>query len=740
MLFDTPKAAHPAPTRKGATADRSTRRDGAREGNAAAEDGTVVDRDRYPRGVAAREADRVAEGGMPLGTVEPQPDASPRGTTDGIDDGAAGRGLVRGRRSQPRGATGGIDAEATAPDGGKLDSDMPRGATGGIDDGAAAVGVLEGAISRVRSVDAVGLAPPEIAACLASVVKLRSAVDALEAKLVAEADRLGKPCIDAERVLRDAGCSVPAAKRSIHRARVLDSMPRTAETLSAGKITVEHADALVRAAEFSGAEAVEGSGGLLAAAVASNPERTRRVASKWVRSRGEGLSVEDRHARQRRLRSLGFGQSDEGMLRAFVLMDSVAGAAFRSVIDDTAQKFHDADRARQNRGGSQARTFAQCRVDALEALVNGNSGRGSTDASPRRPNPGSDAGASNRRRCSPAAPPAFRASALGLAAPNADARPHANDCDTVPSGSVSDGDSIADGSLPPAPGMEMPPSRAPRDSSTVDGSLLAAAGIEAPPEASPRDDNADCSEQPPTELAPTTSSTASSTASVSAGLRRRNQILIVADLQAILGNEPTDAPARGASSASGLHGLTGRGEKTGNDLSRELGNESGRYGAFSPPRGAGNDLRREPGNKSTTNETSVGESADAGSEHILIPGGGPLPRQVLERLACGADFFGLVFDGPGTPLWHGRLVRTATDAQWRALVARDRHCVLCDLGPQWCEAHHVVPWQPPALGPTDIDNLALLCGNCHDDLHATGAQLRRGPHNTWHRRQHPQRE
>ena len=89
----------------------------------------------------------------------------------------------------------------------------------------------------------------------------------------------------------------------------------------------------------------------------------------------------------------------------------------------------------------------------------------------------------------------------------------------------------------------------------------------------------------------------------------------------------------------------------------------------------------------------------------------------LERLACGAELFGLLFSGDGEPLWHGRGERAATDAQRRALVARDGGCVLCAAEPAWCEAHHIVPWAKPGEGPTDIDNLALLCNACHHRLH-----------------------
>ena len=114
-----------------------------------------------------------------------------------------------------------------------------------------------------------------------------------------------------------------------------------------------------------------------------------------------------------------------------------------------------------------------------------------------------------------------------------------------------------------------------------------------------------------------------------------------------------------------------------------------------------------------------------------IPGVGPIPQSELERLTCDAELFGLLFSGDGEPLWHGRGKRTATDAQRRSLVARDGGCVLCAAEPAWCEAHHIVPWAKPTEGPTDIDNLALLCNACHHRLHDHKHVLVRCADNTW---------
>lgn len=98
-------------------------------------------------------------------------------------------------------------------------------------------------------------------------------------------------------------------------------------------------------------------------------------------------------------------------------------------------------------------------------------------------------------------------------------------------------------------------------------------------------------------------------------------------------------------------------------------------------------------------------------------------RAEAERLACVSDLFGLVLDGDGEPLWHGRRKRRATDAQLRTLKVRDGGCVICGARPSMCEAHHVVHWEGPGKGPTDVDNLVLLCRHHHHQLHDRGLRL-----------------
>ena len=124
----------------------------------------------------------------------------------------------------------------------------------------------------------------------------------------------------------------------------------------------------------------------------------------------------------------------------------------------------------------------------------------------------------------------------------------------------------------------------------------------------------------------------------------------------------------------------------------------------------------------------TGADPDARCE---ISGTGPIPRSELERLACESELFGALFSRNGLPLWHGRRVRTVTPQQWRMLIARDRGCVLCAAGPSYCHAHHIVAWTAPAEGPTDIDNLVLVCNRHHHHIHQYNLTLIRQPDGQW---------
>ncbi|MBM4520225.1 DUF222 domain-containing protein [Rhodococcus hoagii] len=99
-----------------------------------------------------------------------------------------------------------------------------------------------------------------------------------------------------------------------------------------------------------------------------------------------------------------------------------------------------------------------------------------------------------------------------------------------------------------------------------------------------------------------------------------------------------------------------------------------------------------------------------------LPHTGPLSIATARRLACDCHLTPIVMDD-GVPLNLGRTSRTVSKKQRRALIARDHGCAFpgCGTPPAHCEGHHVKHWADG--GPTDLDNLVLLCRYHHQLLH-----------------------
>ena len=108
-------------------------------------------------------------------------------------------------------------------------------------------------------------------------------------------------------------------------------------------------------------------------------------------------------------------------------------------------------------------------------------------------------------------------------------------------------------------------------------------------------------------------------------------------------------------------------------------------------------------------------SADGTRDFAEIAGGAVIPQSVLEEHMCNARVAGVVFSDKGVPLWHGHTKTIATEAQFRALIAKYGGCAGCGAPPLLCQAHHIRP--VARGGATDITNMIPLCWHCHHKVH-----------------------
>jgi hypothetical protein len=100
-----------------------------------------------------------------------------------------------------------------------------------------------------------------------------------------------------------------------------------------------------------------------------------------------------------------------------------------------------------------------------------------------------------------------------------------------------------------------------------------------------------------------------------------------------------------------------------------------------------------------------------------LDGGTPVPQSTLQRWLCDSSIGRVVMAGSSVPVDLGRTTYTPSAAQRRALIARDRGCIVpgCKRKARWCDAHHVVPFPQ---GPTNVANMVLMCKRHHKQVHA----------------------
>jgi Domain of unknown function (DUF222)/HNH endonuclease len=128
-------------------------------------------------------------------------------------------------------------------------------------------------------------------------------------------------------------------------------------------------------------------------------------------------------------------------------------------------------------------------------------------------------------------------------------------------------------------------------------------------------------------------------------------------------------------------------------------------------------------------ETSDTSSGDVPAETPAdptchLPDVGPVEAETARRFACDSDIVGAVVDRHGDVLALGRTQRFVSRAQRRALMIRDQLCRFPGCArTRHLKAHHIVAWSRG--GPTDLNNLILLCQAHHTAVHEGGMRIER---------------
>jgi Domain of unknown function (DUF222) len=97
---------------------------------------------------------------------------------------------------------------------------------------------------------------------------------------------------------------------------------------------------------------------------------------------------------------------------------------------------------------------------------------------------------------------------------------------------------------------------------------------------------------------------------------------------------------------------------------------------------------------------------------------GLVDAEVMRRLACDATLVVALDDDVGHTMYEGRARRVPTATQRREIWRRDRHCRFPGCANALFVNPHHLRWWKRDRGPTDLDNLALLCEHHHHLIHS----------------------
>ncbi|MCY3851703.1 MAG: DUF222 domain-containing protein [Acidimicrobiaceae bacterium] len=228
--------------------------------------------------------------------------------------------------------------------------------------------MFDSLVQQAKSIGTSGLSRSDLAGLVEGAGRVIAAFSALQTRCAIEIEALGDGGVNSKTVLRESGrMSTRSANSVAKTAAGLAEMPRLAESLAKGTITVEHATAAVGAAAKTSAKQVDDELAPLAekSSVDAFVEHSRR----WA-NRNQPDDGADAYQRQRRNRSFKDWVNDAGMGVLVAELDQVSYQQVRKAISAEYDRLWRDDGGRDGTP-DEVRTPTQRRADAFTSLISG---------------------------------------------------------------------------------------------------------------------------------------------------------------------------------------------------------------------------------------------------------------------------------------------------------------------------------------------------------------------------------
>ena len=233
--------------------------------------------------------------------------------------------------------------------------------------------MFDSMIQQTRQVVTSGLCRGELEGVVAGAGRVMAALSALQTRCATEIEALDDGEANSKTVLREAGrMSTRNANSVAKTAAGLAEMPKLAESLASGKITVEHATVAVEAAKKTSAEQVEDE--LSKLAETSSVDMFAEQSRRWV-NRNQPDDGAEQYQQQRRNRLLKHWINDEGMGVLLAELDPTSYQQIRKAINTEYDRLWRDDGGRDG-SPDDVRTPQQRSADAFVALLTDPTRRG----------------------------------------------------------------------------------------------------------------------------------------------------------------------------------------------------------------------------------------------------------------------------------------------------------------------------------------------------------------------------